>query len=534
VSLTSPLRLNVHYHAVYVQDGIRISPRLTLTAGLRYEYEPGARERSDRLAVGFDHGVVNPISSASGVTTYGGVEFAGQNGYPGNCCDNSNLKFAPRVGIAYSPSETLSIRAGYGIFYPPLFYTNSALLAPGYTQSNTYVASNDGNVTAAHTLSNPFPTGTQSPLGNTQGYLTGIGNALTVLDQYRRSPLVQQYSVDVQKALPWRIVAQIGYTASHGRNLQSSSIALGAYNIDQLPDQYLSLGSQLLAKVNNPYYNHGGTGVIGSSTVAYNQLLRPYPEFSSVSIATTTAKSAYNALRLRFEKQMSHGLAVTASYTWSSNWDSAWGTTSSINSGPSAPQDAFNLKGEYARAINDIPNRLSSGLIMELPFGKGKPLLNSNRWLNYAVGGWQINGVILVQNGAPLAVYQNTNNNSSIGNGVQRPNLIGNACYSGSPESRMNSYLNAAAFAIAPTFTYGDTPRTIPCYGPGLDNWDLAIYKTFRFERFHFQFRAEALNAFNTPQFTAPVTTFGSPNFGRILNTVNLPRYIQIGGKVFF
>lgn len=274
--------------------------------------------------------------------------------------------------------------------------------------------------------------------------------------------------------------------------------------------------------------------MIGSSTVAYNQLLRPFPEFSSVSIASTTANSLYNALNLRFEKQMSHGLSILAGYTWSSNWDSAWGTTSSLNSGPSAPQDPYNLRGEYARAINDIPNRLSIGAIAELPFGSGKPWLNANRWLNQAVGGWQLNAIILVQNGAPLAITQNSNNNSSIGAGVQRPNLLGNACYSGSPESRMNAYLNAAAFSVAPAFTYGDTPRTIPCYGPGLHNWDTAIYKSFRFERFTFQFRAEALNAFNTPQFGAPNTAFGSATFGRILSTVNLPRYVQIGGKVFF
>jgi hypothetical protein len=150
------------------------------------------------------------------------------------------------------------------------------------------------------------------------------------------------------------------------------------------------------------------------------------------------------------------------------------------------------------------------------------------------VGGWQVNAIILLQNGAPLAVYQNTNNNASIGAGIQRPNIAGNACYTGSPESRMNAYLNTSVFSLAPAFSYGDAPRTIPCYGPGLHNWDAAIYKTFPFERVRFQFRAEALNAFNTPPFAAPNTAFGSPTFGRILNTVNLARYIQLGGRISF
>lgn len=534
VTTTSPLRLNVRYHGIYVQDGMRLTPRLTFTAGLRYEYELGVRERSDQLAVGFNRSTVNPLSAISGVTTLGGVEYAGINGYPVHCCNNSHLKLAPRVGIAYSPRDDTSVRAGYGVFYPPLFYTNSSLLAPGYTQTNTYVASNDGNVTPTHTLSNPFPSGLQPPSGNSQGYLTGIGNSLTVLDQYRRSPIVQQYSMDIQKAFPGRIVMQIGYTGSKGRNLQPSTIGLGTYNINQLPDQDLSLGSQLASKVPNPYFNHGGSGVVGSSTVAYNQLLRPFPEFSNVNIASSTAKSLYNALNLRFEKQMSQGISVLATYTWSSNWDSAWGSTSSINSGPSAPQDAYNLKAEYARAIDDIPNRFSVGTIVELPLGYGKRFLGGSGLLNRFIGGWSVNAIVFLQNGAPLAVSQSSNNNSSIGAGVQRPNLVGNPCYSGGPESRINNYLNAAAFSTAPAYTYGNSPRTLPCYGPGLNNLDLSVFKNFQFERFNFQFRAEALNAFNTPQFTAPVVTFGSPTFGQILNTVNLPRYVQLGGKVFF
>jgi hypothetical protein len=534
LSLTSPLQFNVHYQAAYIQDAMRLSRRLTLTAGLRYEHEQGARERNNRMAVGFNRTAANPISATAGVNTLGTVEFAGQDGYPDHCCDNSDRKFAPRIGIAYSPASDLTLRAGYGIFYPPLFYANSALLAPGYTQNNSYVASNDGNVTPANTLSNPFPAGLQAPSGNALGDLTGIGNALTVLDQYRRSPFVQQYSMDVQRSFAGRIIVEAGYTGSKGRNLQSSSIALGSYNIDQLPDQFLTLGAQLLNKVANRYYGHGGTGVIGSATVAYNQLLRPFPEFSSVSIATTSASSLFNALNLRLEKQFSGGVSLVAAYTWSSNWDSAWGTTSSLNSGPSAPQDAYNLRAEYARAINDIPNRLSIGALAELPFGRGKRWMNSNRWLNLIAGGWQVNAIILAQNGAPLAVYQNTNNNASIGAGVQRPNIIGAACYSGSPESRTNSYLNASAFSLAPAFTYGDVARTISCHGPGLHNWDASVYKTFRLERFSFQFRAEALNAFNTPQFAAPNTAFASPTFGRILNTVNLPRYVQLGGKVWF
>jgi len=146
-----------------------------------------------------------------------------------------------------------------------------------------------------------------------------------------------------------------------------------------------------------------------------------------------------------------------------------------------------------------------------------------------------LNVVALIQTGAPLSVYQNTNNNASIGAGVQRPNLVGNACYSGSPESRQNQYLNPTAFSTAPAFTYGDTPRTIPCLGPGLANWDLAITKDFHLtEKVAFQFRAESLNAFNTPQFSAPVTKFGAVTFGQLQTQANYSRYIELGGRISF
>jgi hypothetical protein len=205
VTTTTRLRLNVHYNGAYVQDNFRITPHVSLTMGLRYEYEPGISERSNQFAVGFDPNVVNPISSTSGVMSKGGIEFAGLNGYSTHCCQSNNGLFSPRVGLALSPFSNLTIRMGYGVFYAPAFYTANSSVAPGYTQTNTYVASNDGNVTPANSLSNPFPNGIQKPSGNSQGYLTGIGNSLTTISQDRRAPFVEQYSFDVQRELPWQM-----------------------------------------------------------------------------------------------------------------------------------------------------------------------------------------------------------------------------------------------------------------------------------------------------------------------------------------
>ena len=290
VTTVSPLQLNVHYYGAYIQDNYRIKPRVTLTAGLRYEYELGIRERNNHFVVGIDPNVINPISNASGVVTKGGVKFAGQNGYPVHCCDASHTMFSPRLGIAIAFTPTTTLRGGYGLFYAPVYYSANASVAPGYTQTNVYVASNDGDVTAANTLLNPFPGGVQPPSGNSQGYLTGIGNSLTFMAQNRMSPLVQQYSADIQQEMPLRLMLKIGFVGAKGTNLLANSngtgggstvatsgIIPGTANLDQLPDQYLSMGSALLTKVVNPYYNHGGAGVIGSATIAANQLLRPYP-----------------------------------------------------------------------------------------------------------------------------------------------------------------------------------------------------------------------------------------------------------------
>ena len=547
VTTVSPLRLNVHYHGVYAQDNYRVLPRLTLNIGLRYEYELGIRERNNQLVVGIDSNVINPLTVTSGVQTKGGVEFAGQNGYPVHCCNASHTMFSPRVGFALAVHPKTTLRAGYGVFYAPVYYTANSSIAPGYTQTNVYVASNDGNVTSANTLSNPFPNGVQSPSGNSQGYLTGVGNSLTFMAQNRRSPLVEQYSADIEQEFPGRLVFKLGYVGAKGRNLLANSngtgggssvatsgIIPGTANLNQLPDQYLSLGSALLTKVSNPYYNKGGTGVIGNATITANQLLRPFPEFSSVNIFAGGAKSLYNALNVKLQKDLSHGVSLLASYTWSSSWDSEWGSSNSFSTSPSLPQDAYNLNAEYARSIFNVPNRFAVATTIELPFGHGKAYLAHNNLLDRVVGGWSTNAIVLIQSGEPLAVYQSTNNNSSIGAGLQRPNQVGNPCKTGSPESRINSYFNASAFSAAPAYTFGNAPRTLNCYGPSYGNLDVSVFKDIHVGRVNFQFRAEALNALNTPQFGSPVSKFGSATFGQIQSQINLPRYLQLGGRITF
>jgi trimeric autotransporter adhesin len=559
VQVATPIALNVPYHAFYVQDDYRVTPRLTLNMGLRYEYEQGIHERSDHYAVGFDRTVTNPITSISGITTKGGIMFAGQNGYPTHCCNNSNTKFAPRVGVVYSLNDKTVARAGYGVFYAPIYYSTSASLAPGYVSTTSFVASNNSNNTPANSLSNPYPGGLNQPVGNSLGLSQGLGDVLTTIDQGRRSPVVQQYSLDIERQLPYDVALQLGYVGSKGKNLLPGNGT--TYNIDQVNynaipygigtcpanPSGLSAGAFLAATSPNPYYKNGGVGVIAAAKVSNAQLCRPFPEFSAVNVQPSSAKSLYNSFIVKAQKKMTHGLDFVAAYTFSSNWDSNFGTTSSLNTGQNGPQDIYNLKAEYARAINNIPHRFTFGGTYQLPFGRGRKYLSSNRWVDLLVGGWNVNTTFVGQSGGPIPVRMSTNGNSSAGTGSQRPNLVPGVspCTKGSVQARMGQkgqqgYLNLAAFADPGNGVNGNAPRTLPgCSAPAFRNVDASLFKQIHTERATFEFRSEFMNLLNTPQFAIPNGNLAwsptSTSFGVVsTNAINFPRLITLGGKIVF
>jgi hypothetical protein len=550
VLLTTQLALNVPYNAFYVQDDYRVTPKLSVNYGFRYENEPGIHERNNHYAVGLDPTVINPATTAPNTTILGGVKFAGQNGYPTACCNSGN-KYAPRVGFAYSVVPSTVVRGGFGVFYSPLVYSTSPSLAPGYTQTNSLVAaSSTAPVPASYTLSNPFPNGLVGPTGNSLGYATGVGSSLTLLDSNRHAPVVMQYSADIQRDLGYGFALKVGYVGAHAKSLPLTA------NINQLPDKYLSLGSTaLMASVPNPYYKAGGAGLVGKATIPYEQTLLPFPQYTTISDSVSVGYSNYNALDLKLQKRFSHGFTLLTAFTWASNWDNSWGASNTLNPGNNGPQDwdtstptsyMQSIKSEYSRAINDIPVRYTITGSYDLPFGRGKMFLNgAGRLLDMAVGGWTFNDVTIIQQGMPIPVTQVNNNaisgaNGTIGGSVQRPNLTGTSpCNSGSPESRLTNYINTTAFSAAPKLTYGNTPRTTNCYGPGYLNTDLSLNKTFKVtERINAQFRAEALNAFNTPQFTGfggnNQTQIQNSNFGQIQGTLGFPRLVQLGGRITF
>jgi trimeric autotransporter adhesin len=539
--IPSRLAYTTAYQAVYLQDDYRISSRLTFNLGFRYEYEAGIHERNNHISVGFDRNVTYSAFGSS-VQAKGGVEFAARNGY-GTNTGNMGSRFNPRAGFAFSVDKNTVVKGGYGVFYAPEYYTNNNGYAPGYILTNS-IPSQSGTPTIS--LSNPYPSINTTPTGNSNGLSTNIGTTLSLIDQYRRAPVFDSYSMQVERQLPLGIAFKAGYVGGHGRNLPNS------LNINQLPDSQYAQGIALNSKAANPY---AGLGSWGSGTVSAYQTLLPFPQYQTITLATSKGKSMYNSLDLKVQKRFNRGVTLLAAYTWSSNWDNIWGaygSSNSLNSGNNGPQDIYDLSKEYARATNDIPNRFTIAGTLELPFGRGKPFLGGvNRWVDLAVGGWRFNDVTIVQNGGPLAITQG-NGNSSYGNSTQRPSLIAGAspCKSGSPEGRLNGYFDATAYSVTAPFAYGNAPRASNCYGPGYLNSDLSLNKDFRVtERVHAEFRAEALNAFNTPQFATPnlsvgsarvdnktgvVTTTRNSGAGQITGTLGFPRLVQLGARLTF
>jgi hypothetical protein len=220
---------------------------------------------------------------------------------------------------------------------------------------------------------------------------------------------------------------------------------------------------------------------------------------------------------------------INTMLTWARSFDLASAGNVQMP-GPSGVQNPFDTAAEYAASNWQAPVVWSLMSSYELPFGKTKHFQINNTALDYAFGGWQVNAISVFRSGFPVGITQSQNRNGAYGYAGQRPNATGiDPETSGSLQDRLTNYINPAAFTAAPQFTFGNVGRYIPMRGPGMANWDLSLFKTVPIkERMWVQFRAEMLNAFNTPMFNGPNTTFGSGSFGRITSQSNISRQMQL------
>ncbi|MGA2576781.1 MAG: TonB-dependent receptor [Bryobacteraceae bacterium] len=525
----------IPYYGAFVQDNIRVTSKLTVNAGLRWEHEGGVREQNNGLITGFNETATSPIASqVPSLDLKGAVEYAGVNGAPDSVGNYEANKWGPRAGIAWQLDSKTVVRGGYGMYWAPQIALGGPLATLGYANNTQYTGKSTTDV-----LTNPFPNGLLQPVGNTLGAAAGIGSNFTLVDPQTKAPRVQQYSVDVQREVGFGVALEVGYVGSHSTHL---TLGQPTINVDALNPSYLSQGSAALdAQVPNPFAGVPAVagGTLSGPTVSAFQLLLPFPAYTGIyQIFGDNNHASYNSMVVKAQKRFSHGLTFLSAFTWSKNMDeSSGGVGTSLNPGAQGyPQNPYNMAAEYSLSNVDTPLRWTTSLSYQLPIGKGKELWNiQNRGLDLIAGGWVLNTVTVYQTGFPLQIYQ-TNLNSAYGYGAQRPDMTSVAPgTSGSVEQRIYDYINPAAFSLAPQGTFGNTPRTIGLRGPGEKNWDMSVFKNFAIkERVNAQFRCEALNAFNSPYFYSPNTNFSSGTFGQITGQANFSRQLQLAIRVTY
>ncbi len=523
---TPPYSYGHPYFAFYVQDQYAVTKNLTLTYGLRYNLELPDIEAKNQYPY-LDVSTPSPLNSqvTSLGTLTGGLGFVGVNGVGQRIQTSQTKNFDPRFGFAYRVGDKTVVRGGVGIFHEPAL-DSLVTSAPGFAAVTTSLPVEANGVTPLFNLSSPFPQGLLQPTGNSLGLNTLLGQNITGLPRNEKISYNEVWSVDVQRQLPWNIVATVGYSGNNGLNLYVP------YNFNQLPDADLALGSKLLSLVPNPFYGviTDKTSPLSAPTVQLGQLLRPHPQFLNMTATISAGQSNYNALQLSLEHRFSSGLALLFAYTHSKTIDNV-GDYLDYAVGVTQIQDYNCLRCDRSISNQDLPNVIRLSGQYELPFGRSKPFANQG-WLSQVVGGFTLGSFFTYDDGLPMAV-SSPNFSNSFGGGVgMRPDATGlSTSVPGGPQiTNGGLYFNPAAFSETPSFQFGNAPRFLDSVrAPGTFNWDMMASRRFRLtERFALDFRGEFFNAFNRVQFAGPNTSITSSSFGHIyLSQVNSPRSIQ-------
>ena len=406
------------------------------------------------------------------------------------------------------------------------------------------MASQDGGLTPCPScnLVNPFPNGLSQPTGSAEGILTGAGGTVDFIDQFRKSAYIHQYSFDVQRELPGRVVAGIAYIGATSRNLGVGGNNDASVAINQLDPRFQSLGPALVQSVPNPFFGNPAFGAFADqATIPRGQLLRPYPQFGDLlARQVSDGRAQYHSVVLRLERPITNGWGGRFNYTWASNKNNVFGERNQFSNDSNdraRPVNSYDLDAEYSNSITEQPHRANFAVTVELPFGKNKPHLSEPGFARVLLGGWAVTAVGYWQSGFPVAIIQSSNNSGVFGR-VQRPNLTGTSpATSGGTESHydpscscINNWFNTAAWSTAPAFTFGNSPRTdTRMRTPSKTQTDIAFQKTEPIGGSkEIMVRFEMINIFNNTQFNGPNTTFGSSSFGRISSSRGFPRLLQL------
>ncbi len=542
--------------AFYIQDDWKVSPRLTLNLGLRYEWSNPYSERYNRIQF-------SDFTGNSGITVPGLPLTSGP--LPGTTIfatpsqrtiplDLSN--FGPRLGVAFALTPKTVIRAGAGIYYGNNIATNFQYAGPAFSKYEPIRFSLDGYQTQYATLADPFPTGLPAPQGTKYGPLAlwGFSNPSDLSYERNRNAEIYQWSAGIQQLLPHGIVVAADYSANRSTHLPWGSWGFTRNrNFISTDIRSQSTSDELSTLVPNPFQPlfSGPKAIFNEPDSIYNNptipllnLLRPYPQFDGEfdGLPLLAADSRYDSLQLRFEKTTGKYFTFQGNYTFSHYTDdSSSGANSWIGYYTyGAPQALDRLKGEYGVSANDTPNRLTGIFTVVLPVGRGLVVGgNMNRWLDAVIGGWSVSSTFTFQSGQPIPIGMSI---PRLADGNQRPNVTCSDPSAGisyhTAAATGEPYFNVNCFADPGDQQLGNAPRYFSNLRvDSIRNMDAAMRKQFDIrESLKLQVRFEAFNLFNYTRFGLPNQAYGDPLFGNVATLAPgfTPRRIQMVARIEF
>jgi len=533
------------YWGTYLQDDWKVTSRLTLNMGIRYDVDLPRTERFNRYSF-FDINAASPI--AGRVPAFpnlkGAMRFVNNDNRYQVPVDRNNV--SPRFGFAYKLNEKTVMRGAYALMYSGSMMqaagASGSAGMEGFRGSTPMQPTLDGGRTVNAFLSNPYPNGFNLPLGSPDGPNSGastnigLGIGESFFNDWR-NPVIQQWNFNIQRELPGNMVVEIGYAASKGNHLVDGE---GSMTYNQLPASFGDLGNALNDPVPNPFFGviTNGSSALSQPNVVRSQLLRRFPQYTGVNaFRKPQANSNYHSLLVRVEKRFSNGLGFLLAFTGGKLIDDASQTVTFLGQAGNK-QDFYNRQAEKSISTQDVPQRFVFSGNYDLPFGKGRRMLSGMRpAAEVIIGGWQMNGILTFQKGTPVLITQNVNN-TGLGSSGQRPNNNGTSAEKtgGSRDSRIAQWFDTSVYSFAQAFRFGNASRTSPdVRNPGLRTLDFSLFKNFRLrERASLQFRAEAFNATNTLQLGAPNAQLGSGSTGIIGGTAVGPRQVQLALRLSF
>jgi len=516
------------YYALFVHDDWRITPRLTLNLGIRWDYESPVSDRFDRLVSGFDTSATTRVG-ANGPSVRGGLLFADKDHRLPYQRDLNN--FGPRAGYAYRIGSKIVLRGGWGITYAP-----TADVAPStgfsYTTTPAATVANAGIIPitapgctggSCGMFSNPFPDGILPPPGRSQGLLTNVGQGVSSIWPQRSVPFLHSFSSGIQYELPFRSVVEVSYSASRTRNVSTSR------NMNSVTaEQYLANGSNLTGvTVANPFAGLLPGSSLNGATRTLQQSLLPYPQFTGVTQTGLSIGSArYDAFLARIEKRLSAGL--TALFT---------ATLTDSTQRVSYQNNGIDPLGQFIiRDGGTPPWQYNLTSTYDVPFFKA-----SKGMTRAVLGGWQLSGIVSWFPGGIINMAGA--NSTGVDPALPKPSYRRwfNTCTLNNntgPRQNCASPDEPVAWVVQRPFTLVTKPdpewSSVRARVPA--EFNLSMFKSFQIrEGFHAEFRTEAFNAFNSPRFGGPTNNATSSQFGVVtLAQANAPRSIQLSLRLSF